>query len=65
MIVPDTRRSDHASFWDYGYKAIMVTDTANLRNPHYHLPSDTLNTIDLDFLTGVCRGLIFSIQLLY
>ena len=27
-IVPDTRRSDHASFWDLGYPAIMVTDTA-------------------------------------
>jgi Zn-dependent M28 family amino/carboxypeptidase len=62
--VPDTRRSDHAPFWDLGYPAIMVTDTANLRNPHYHQPTDTLDTVDLDFLTNVCQGLIQGIQAL-
>jgi aminopeptidase YwaD len=56
-ILPDTRRSDHASFWDLGYPAVMVTDTANMRNPHYHRPSDCIETLDLDFLTSVCRGL--------
>lgn len=56
-IVPDTRRSDHAPFWDQGYKALMVTDTANLRNPYYHKSSDTIDTLNLDFLTGVCEGL--------
>ena len=61
-LVPDTRRSDHAPFWDLGYKAIMVTDTANLRNPNYHSPRDTLDTLDLDFLTSVCRGLMEAIQ---
>jgi len=61
-IVPDTRRSDHASFWDNDYKAIMVTDTANLRNPNYHQPTDTIETIDLDFLTNVCQGLIQAIK---
>lgn len=60
-IVPDTRRSDHAPFWDRGYRALMVTDTSNFRNPHYHKPSDTLETIDLDFLTDVCLGLAKSI----
>jgi hypothetical protein len=39
----------------------MVTDTAFLRNPHYHQSSDTLETIDLDFLAGVCQGLIAGI----
>ena len=57
-ILPDTRRSDHASFWDLGYPAIMVTDTANMRNPHYHRASDRIETLDLDFLTMVCEGLI-------
>ncbi len=61
-IVPDTRRSDHSPFWDNNYNAIMITDTANLRNPNYHQPSDTLETIDLDFLTGVCEGLAAAIQ---
>ncbi|MFM7423904.1 MAG: M20/M25/M40 family metallo-hydrolase [Elainella sp.] len=62
QIVPDTRRSDHAPFWDAGYPALMVTDTANLRNPHYHQPTDRLETINLQFLAGVCRGLIAGLQ---
>ena len=57
LLLPDTRRSDHSPFWDAGYNAIMVTDTANLRNPHYHSPTDTFSTLDLDFLTQVCTGL--------
>jgi Zn-dependent M28 family amino/carboxypeptidase len=64
LLLPDTRRSDHAHFWDQGYGAIMVTDTADLRNPHYHKGSDRLETLDLPFLTGVCQGLIQSIRLL-
>jgi hypothetical protein len=55
-LFPDTRRSDHASFWDQGIPAIMLTDTTNFRNPHYHLPSDTLETLNLDFATAVCRA---------
>ncbi|MDJ0514712.1 MAG: M20/M25/M40 family metallo-hydrolase [Trichodesmium sp. MO_231.B1] len=62
LIVPDTRRSDHAPFWDRGYKAIMVTDTANMRNPNYHQKSDTIDTLDLDFLTGVCQGLMTAMR---
>ncbi len=57
LWVPQTRLSDHAPFWDEGYPAVMVTDTAFLRNPHYHQPSDRLETINLDFLSGVCTGL--------
>ncbi|MBD2597115.1 M28 family peptidase [Nostoc spongiaeforme FACHB-130] len=57
LIVRQTRLSDHAPFWDLGYPAIMVTDTAFLRNPHYHQPSDNIASLDLDFLTGVCQGL--------
>ncbi|GAB4210514.1 MAG: M28 family peptidase [Synechococcales cyanobacterium] len=63
-LIPDTRRSDHASFWDAGYRAVLVTDTANLRNPHYHKLSDTLETLDMDFLTGVYRGLAAAIRAL-
>ena len=64
LIVPDTRRSDHVPFWDNGYPAIMVTDTANMRNPHYHRGSDRIETLDLDFLAGVCRGLVEAIRYL-
>lgn len=63
-ILPLTRQSDHAHFWDQGYQAMMVSDTAMLRNPHYHQASDTIETLDLEFLTGVCRGLDFGIRCL-
>ena len=63
-LLPDTRRSDHSPFWDLGYPALMVTDTANLRNPHYHSDGDRLETLDMDFLTGVCTGLIAGLRAL-
>lgn len=53
-VLPDSRRSDHASFWDEGFKAILVTDTTNFRNPHYHSSSDTLATLNLEFASKVC-----------
>jgi Zn-dependent M28 family amino/carboxypeptidase len=62
LIVPQTRLSDHSPFWDHGYAAMMVTDTAFMRNPHYHQASDTIETLDLDFLTGICRGLTEGIR---
>lgn len=54
--LPDSRRSDHAPFWDHGYPAVMVTDTANLRNPNYHLPTDRLESLNLEFAARVCRA---------
>ena len=54
-MLPDTRRSDHSAFWDQGYRAVMVTDTADFRNPNYHQPTDTLDTLNLPFATQVCR----------
>lgn len=55
--LPDSRRSDHAPFWDNGYRAIMLTDTAEFRNPHYHRASDTLETLNLPFAANVCRAI--------
>jgi Zn-dependent M28 family amino/carboxypeptidase len=49
------RRSDHAPFWEAGIPAVMWTDTADFRNPHYHQPSDRPETLDYDFLAGVTR----------
>lgn len=62
LIVPQTRWSDHSPFWDRGYRAMMVTDTAFMRNPHYHQRTDTLATLNLDFLTSVCQGLELGIR---
>lgn len=55
-FLPPLFLSDHSSFWRYGFPAIMVTDTAFLRNPHYHMPSDTAETLNYDFLAEVVRG---------
>lgn len=49
-VAPDTRRSDNARFWDAGYPALMVTDTADLRNPNYHTAADTPESLDYGFL---------------
>lgn len=62
LIIPQTRLSDHSPFWDQGYRALMVTDTAFMRNPYYHQANDTIETLDIDFLTDVCRGLIAGIR---
>lgn len=43
---PDILRSDHAEFLIRGWPGAMLTDTANFRNPHYHNPTDTVQTID-------------------
>jgi Zn-dependent M28 family amino/carboxypeptidase len=59
--LPDTRRSDHTSFWEQGFPAVMLTDTANFRNPHYHRPTDTLDTLNLDFMASVGEGLMAAV----
>jgi Zn-dependent M28 family amino/carboxypeptidase len=56
-ILPATRLSDHASFWDAGWPALMVTDTAFFRNPHYHLPSDRIDTLDFSFMAQLVESL--------
>jgi len=69
LAVPDngnllqaTRLSDHSPFWDAGYPALMITDTSFLRNPHYHLPSDTPETLDLSFLRDVSQGCLNAVR---
>jgi Zn-dependent M28 family amino/carboxypeptidase len=54
--LPATRLSDHAPFWDRGYPALLLTDTAFLRNPHYHQPHDLPETLDFEFMAQVARG---------
>ncbi|MGD8698120.1 MAG: M28 family peptidase [Gemmatimonadales bacterium] len=54
--LPLTRLSDNASFWDRGYPALMITDTAFLRNPHYHMESDSADTLDYEFMAKVARA---------
>jgi Zn-dependent M28 family amino/carboxypeptidase len=55
------RRSDHAPFWDADYPALMITDTADYRNPHYHCAQgmpDALTDIDMEFATANVRAMV-------
>ena len=61
-FVPAIRLSDHSSFWDLGYNAVMVTDSAFYRNPHYHLPSDTMEKLDYNFMAEVVKSLLIFFQ---
>ncbi len=55
---PIILRSDHEFFWENRISATMWTDTAELRNPHYHRPSDTPDTLDYHFLRQVTQLLL-------
>lgn len=63
-LLPDTRRSDHTSFWEQGFPAVMLTDTANFRNPHYHQPTDTIETLNLDFMASVADAVTAAVMTL-
>mgnify|MGYP001451696731 CR=1 FL=1 len=57
----EVRLSDHSTFWDHGFPALLVTDTSFLRNPNYHLPSDSMETLDFEFMRKVAIGVYYSI----
>jgi hypothetical protein len=53
---PDFLRSDHAPFLLLGQPAVMITDTSEYRNPHYHRASDTVETLDAERFTLVVKA---------
>jgi Zn-dependent M28 family amino/carboxypeptidase len=55
--IPGVGWSDHEAFWAAGVPAVMITDTAPFRNPHYHTRGDTPDRIDYDRMTHVVDGL--------
>lgn len=54
--------SDHRSFWQQGYPAIMITDTAVFRYPYYHTPSDTPDRVDFEKMARVVEGVQHIIE---
>ena len=62
--LPGTGWSDHWSFWQAGYQAIMVTDTAPWRYPHYHTAEDTPDKLEFGSFIEVVNGLEGAIQAL-
>jgi Zn-dependent M28 family amino/carboxypeptidase len=61
-VLPEVRLSDHSSFWDRDYPALMITDTSFMRNPHYHQPSDKPETLDYSFLAKVTAGVCGAVR---
>ena len=55
--IPGIGWSDHWAFWQQGYQAVMITDTAPYRYPHYHQPSDTPDKLNYDSYARVVMGL--------
>ena len=61
-LLQASRLSDHSPFWDAGYAALMITDTSFLRNPYYHTPQDTPETLDDEFLHKVAAGCYHAVK---
>jgi len=54
-FVPAIDFSDHRNYWAEGFPALMITDTSFLRNPHYHQPTDTYETLDYRRMAEVVK----------
>jgi Zn-dependent M28 family amino/carboxypeptidase len=60
--IPGVGWSDHEAFWAVGIPAVMITDTAPFRNPHYHTTRDTPDRLDYERMTYVVDGLAAVIR---
>lgn len=60
--IPGVAWSDHWAFWEMGYPALMVTDTAPFRYPYYHTSNDDADKLDYDSMARVVAGLDLVIQ---
>ena len=58
VVAPDFWRSDHAPFWTRGIPALLITDGGEFRNPNYHTQGDSLETVDLEFMTQVVKATV-------
>ena len=48
--------SDQRNYWQFGYNALMINDTSFIRNPNYHTPEDTIDTLDFEKMTEVVNS---------
>ena len=55
-LLPGIGWSDHWAFWQHGFPAIMLTDTAPYRYPYYHTPEDTPDKVDYERTARVIWG---------
>jgi len=54
--------SDHRNYWAEGFTAVMVTDTAFIRNPNYHTDRDTPDTLDYEKMAAIAEGVAGYLQ---
>ncbi|MEI8294710.1 MAG: M28 family peptidase [bacterium] len=64
LVMPEMRFSDHLCYWDEGYPALMLTDTALFRNPNYHKHTDTVETLDFEAMESITKNLVPAMQAL-
>jgi hypothetical protein len=64
-LLPGASLSDNWSFWKEGYPALMITDTAFLRNPHYHAAPDLPETLDYERMAALVIVLDRVIRILW
>jgi len=62
--IPGIDFSDHMNYWDAGYQALMITDTAFYRNPHYHTANDLPETLDYTRMAMVIQGVHAAVRTL-
>jgi len=61
-VVPDNEQfSDHSSFWDYGYSAILCIEDYDDFTPYYHTTSDTLSSLDTAYMTDFIRAAVGTV----
>jgi len=60
--IPGIDLSDHRNYWDEGYPALMITDTAFYRNPHYHEADDTPDKLDYQRMAQAVQGVFAVVQ---
>lgn len=60
-IIMGVNFSDHKNYWEAGYNAVMITDTAFYRNPNYHQSTDTIDTLDFQKMSEVVRGTAWAL----
>ena len=61
-LSPHLLRSDHAPFWEQNLPAALWTDTSEFRNPHYHLPTDTPETLDYEYMAEAAKLLVTVVE---
>jgi Zn-dependent M28 family amino/carboxypeptidase len=59
---PGVGWSDHWAFWQHGYRALLLTDTAPYRYPHYHARTDTPDRLDYMRLASAARGVAHAVS---